>query len=77
MQASQGQFIKQEKLVKQLQDKLISTGSQVVYIMIFQAQALEVHQKLDAEQQSLFSKVDIIQNHFQDVIKSLDNIAFK
>jgi hypothetical protein len=77
MQAIQGQVIKQEELVKQLQDKLSSTESQVVNITIFQAQALEVHQKLEAEQQSLFSKVEIIQNHFRDVSQSLENIAFK
>jgi hypothetical protein len=77
MQASQGQVIKQEELVKQLQDKLSSTESQVVNITIFQAQALEVHQKLEAEQQSLFSKVEIIQNYFRDVSQSLENIAFK
>ena len=65
MQAIQGQVIQQEELVKQLQDKLSSTESQVVNITIFQAQALEVHQKLEAEQQILFSKVDIIQNYFR------------
>jgi hypothetical protein len=36
-----------------------------------------VHQKLEAKQQSLFSKVEIIQNHFQDVSQSLENISFK
>jgi hypothetical protein len=77
MQASQGQVIQQEELVKQLQDKLSSTESQVVNLTVFQAQALEVHQKLEAEQQSLFSKVEIIQNHFQDVSQSLENIVFK
>jgi hypothetical protein len=37
MQAIQGQFIQQEESVKQLQDKLISTESQMVNITIFQA----------------------------------------
>jgi hypothetical protein len=48
-----------------------------VNITVFQAQALEVHQKLEVEQQSLFSKIEIIQNHFREVNHSLDNIAFK
>jgi hypothetical protein len=77
IQASQGQVIQQEELVKHLQDKLSSTESQVVDLTVFQAQALEVHQNLEAERQSLFSKVQIIKKYFQDVIKSLENISFK
>jgi peptidoglycan hydrolase CwlO-like protein len=56
MQASQGQVIQQEELVRQLQAKLSSTESQVVNITVFQAQALEVHQKLETTQQSCFLK---------------------
>jgi hypothetical protein len=69
MQAIQGHVIQQEELVKQLEDKLSSTESQVVDLTVFQAKTLEVHHKLEAEQQSLFSKVEIIQNYFQDVSK--------
>jgi hypothetical protein len=46
-------------------------------IAVFQAQALEVLKKLEITQQSLLAKVDIIQNHFQEVNQSLDNIVSK
>jgi hypothetical protein len=44
---------------------------------VFKAKALEVHQKLEAAQQSTFSKVGIIQDYFQEMVQSLDNIGFK
>jgi len=44
---------------------------------VFQAQALEVHHKLEEAQQSLFSKVGIIQYYFQEIDQSLDNIGFR
>jgi hypothetical protein len=44
---------------------------------MFQAQALEVKRKLEATQQSLPSKVEIIQNHFQEANQALYNIGFK
>jgi hypothetical protein len=44
---------------------------------VFQDQALEVHQKMEAAQQILFSKVGIIQDYFQEIDQSLDNIGFK
>jgi hypothetical protein len=56
---------------------LSSIEIQVENIMVFQSQALEVHQKLEVEQQSLFSKVDIIQNYFWEASQSLENISFK
>jgi chromosome segregation ATPase len=77
IQSIQGNFIQQEELVSHLQDKLSSIQSQVANITVFQAQALEVHQKLEEEKQSLFSKVDIIQNYFLEVSQSLKNISFK
>jgi hypothetical protein len=64
MQASQGQVIHQEELVRQLQAKLSSIENQVINMVAFQAQALEVHQKLEEAQQSKFSKVGIIQGYF-------------
>jgi hypothetical protein len=45
-------------------------------IAVFQAQASEVLKKLEIAQKSLLSKVEIIQNHFQEVNQSLD-ISFK
>jgi hypothetical protein len=49
----------------------------VIDITVFQAQALEVCKKLESTQQSLFDKVKAIQNHFQVVNQSLDNICFR
>jgi hypothetical protein len=57
--------IKQDELVKQLQDKVNSTDKMVVDIALFQSQALEVLKKMEITQQSLFCKVGIIQNHFR------------
>jgi hypothetical protein len=56
---------------------LSSTKSQVVNIAVFQSQALEVGQKLEAVQQSLFCRVGIIQDYFWEMGQSLDNIGFK
>jgi hypothetical protein len=77
MQVSERQTIQQDELVKQLQDKVSSTEKMVVDIALFQAQALEVLKKLEIAQQSLFTKVEIIQNHFREVNQSLDNIGFR
>jgi hypothetical protein len=77
MQASQGQVIQQEELARQLQDRLNSIQNQVIDLKKFQAQALEVHMKIEAEQQRLISKVEVIQNYFQEVSQSFDNIVFK
>jgi hypothetical protein len=35
-----------------------------------------VHQKLEATQKSMFSKVGITQDYFQEIYQSLDNIGF-
>jgi hypothetical protein len=77
MQMSQVQVIWQEELVRQLQSKLNSTEGQVVDIIDFQTQALEVHQKLEVEQQILISKIEVIHNYFREVSQSFDNIVFK
>jgi hypothetical protein len=76
-QASQGWVIQQEELVRQLQAKLSTTESKVVNITVFQAQALEVQQKLEAAQQSLLSKVEIIQNYFQEIEQALSDIVLR
>ena len=65
MQVSKRQTIQQHELVKKLQDKVNSTKKMVVDIALFQSQALEVLKKMEITQQSLFSKVGIIQNHFR------------
>jgi hypothetical protein len=73
----QMQVIQQEELVRQLQDKLNSMEGQVIVLKVFQVQSLEVHTKIEAEKQRLISKVEIIQNYFQAVSESFDNIVFK
>jgi hypothetical protein len=50
---------------------------QVIDLKFFQDQSLEIHTKIEAEQQRLISQVDIIQNYFQEVSNALDNIIFK
>jgi hypothetical protein len=77
VQTSQGQVIQQEEIVRQLQAKLSSTESMVVDIALFQAQALEVLRKLEIAQQSLLSKVKIIQNHSQVMDEALSNIVLR
>jgi hypothetical protein len=60
-----------------IQDELKSIEGQLVNITAFQAQALEVHEKLQVEQQNMLSKIEIVQNYFLGISHSLDNIAFK
>jgi hypothetical protein len=65
MQVRERHTIKQDELIKQLQDKVSSTEKMVVDIALFQSQALEVLKKMEITQPSLFFKVGIIQNHFR------------
>jgi hypothetical protein len=44
---------------------------------VFQAQALEVHEKLESAQQNLFTKVEVVQNYYRVVDHSLNNIYIK
>jgi len=44
---------------------------------IFQAQKLEVCENIESTQQSLFAKVEDVQNHFRVVDQSLNNIFLK
>ena len=46
-------------------------------IAVFQALASEVLKKLEIAEQSLLTKVEIIQNNFREVNQSLDNIVFR
>jgi hypothetical protein len=76
-QISQTQVNQQEELIKQLQSKLNSTESQVIDITVFQTQAMEIRKKIEAAQQGLLSKVEIIQNHFQMIDQALNNITLR
>ena len=62
---------------KQLQNKMSSIQNQVVEMETFQAQALEIHAKIEKEQQGLISKLEIIQTYFQETSKSFDSILLK
>jgi hypothetical protein len=77
MQVSERQTIQQDELIKQLEDKVSSTEKMVVDIELFQAQALEVIKKLEISQQSLLSKVKIVQNHSQVMDEALSNIVLR
>ena len=77
MQTSQIQVIRQEELVRQLQAKLNSIKGQVIDLKVFQDQSLEIHEKVEAEQQKVISQVEIIQNYFQETSNDFDNVIFK
>ena len=63
--------------MKRLQAKVKLTENLVIDITVFQAEAVEICEKLELAQRSLLNKVEIIQNHFRVVNESLDNICFK
>ena len=50
---------------------------QVIDLKAFQAQSLEVHSKIEVEQQKLISKIEIIQSYFQEADNAFDNIILK
>ena len=62
---------------RQLQNKINSIQNQVVELEIFQAQVLEIHTKIEKEQQGVFFKLEFIQNYFQETSKSLERILLK
>jgi hypothetical protein len=76
-QESREWAIQQGELVKQLQSKIILTENTAVDMEVFQAQALEVRGKLESAQQSFFTKVEVVQNHFRVIDQSLNNICLK
>jgi hypothetical protein len=75
IQASQVQVSQQRELVNQLQVKLSLTEGWVMDLKSFQTFSLEIHTKIEAEQQQLISKIEIIQHYFQEVSRFLDNIV--
>ena len=54
--------IQQEELIKQLQVRVHLAKVTEVEVEAFQAQALEVHEKLELSQQNLFMKVEVVQS---------------
>jgi hypothetical protein len=67
----------QEKLNSQLQDRINSIQDQVFEPEIFQDQVLEIHTEIEKEQQEIFSKLEFIQNYFQNANKTLNDILLK
>jgi len=56
-QANRELAIQQGELVKQLQAKIDLAEKMAMDMAVFQAQALEVHEKLESTEQNLFTKV--------------------
>jgi hypothetical protein len=44
---------------------------------VFQTHGLEVYEKMESTHQSLFTKVEVVQNYFRLVDHSLNNICIK
>jgi hypothetical protein len=76
-QTSQAQVDQEAELIKHLQSKLNSTKSHVIDIKVFQTQATEIRKKIEATQQSLLTKVEVIQDHFQLIDQALNNITLR
>jgi hypothetical protein len=66
-----------EELVKKLQAKIELVEGTIVDMAFFQAQALEVHEKLESAQQDIFTKVEAIQNCYRVVDLSHNKIYIK
>jgi hypothetical protein len=77
IQVSQAQVLQQQEMNKQLQNKMSSIQNQVVEMEAFQAQALEIHAKIEKEKHGLISKLEMIQTYFQETSRSLENILLK
>ena len=76
-QANRGLVIQQEELIKQLQTNIDLTQGTTVEMEYFQAQALEVQEKIESTEQDIFTKVESIQNCYRVVDLSLKNIYIK
>jgi hypothetical protein len=66
-----------EELVRQLQVKISLTEKATVDILAFQAQALEVHEKLGSAQRCLLTKIEGVQDYYRLAEHSLENICIK
>jgi hypothetical protein len=77
IQVTQAQALQQEESNKQLQDKISTISNQVVELEIFQAQVLGIHLNIEDEQQKVFLNLEVVQNYFQEINKSLENVLQK
>jgi hypothetical protein len=64
-------------LINQLQTELDLAESQVIDMMIFQTQAVEIRRRIEMAQQSLLAKIEIIQDHVQLVDQALDQVTLR
>jgi hypothetical protein len=76
-QANRELSTQHEELIKQLQEKIDLVEGTTVEMETFQAQALEVHEKLESSQQDIFTKMEAIQNCYRVSDLSLNNIYIK
>jgi len=67
----------QEELIKQLEANIYLAERKIVDMETFQAQAPEVHEKLESTQQDIFTKVEAIQNCYRVVDLSHNKIYIK
>jgi predicted nucleic acid-binding protein len=70
-------FTQHEELVKKLHAKIELVEGTIVYMEFFQAQALEVHEKMESAQRDIFTKVEAIQNCYRVVDLSHNKIYIK
>jgi chromosome segregation ATPase len=73
IQITQVQVQKLGEENKQLQDKISSITNQVVELEIFRTRALGIYLKIEEEQQKVFLNLEVVQNYFQEINKSLEN----
>jgi hypothetical protein len=74
---NRGLVTQQEELIKKLQANIYLAEGTIVDMVAFQAQALEIHEKLESTEQDPFTKVEAIQNCYWVVDLSLNNIYIK
>ena len=77
IQTNHLQITQQKEHAEQLQARLISMEDQIIDLKAFEAQSLEVHSKIEIEQQKLISKIEIVQNYFQEVDNAFENIILR
>jgi hypothetical protein len=76
-QINQCLITQHDEFIRQMQARLKLTEGTSIEILAFQIQALEINEKLEATQQDLFLKIDVIQKCYWVVDISLKDIYIK
>jgi hypothetical protein len=76
-QINQCLITQHDEFIRQMKARLKLTEGTSVEILAFQIQALEINEKLEAAQQNLFLKIDVIQKCYRVVDISLKDIYIK